>query len=117
MRLGQEEKGRAEFLQAATEMYEELWGWRAKHGEANIDEIAEQVSRSRRELMGRLIAQLACQYGDGTAIEGIACQDCGGALLYKGKPGRIVAHLEGELMLERAYYYCARCETGLFPPG
>ena len=117
MSLVKQEKERAEFLQAATEMYEELRCWRAKHAEASIDEIAGQVTLRRRELMGRLMAQLACQYGDGQAIEGVVCPDCGGPMIYKGKPGRVVAHLEGETALERAYYYCAQCEAGLFPPG
>ena len=117
MRLANEEKERAEFLQAATEMYEELCGWRAKHPGASFDEIAAQVTPRRRELMGRLLAQLACQYGDGTAIEGLACPDCGEAMIYKGESGRGVEHLEGATALGRAYYYCAQCKTGLFPPG
>lgn len=111
------EKERAEFLQAATEMYEELRRWRVKHAEASFDEIAAQVTPRRRELMGRLMVQLACQYGDGEAIKGVACPECGEPMIYKGKPGRDIAHLEGETELKRAYYYCAHCEAGLFPPG
>lgn len=56
--------------------------------------------------MGQLIKQLAQQHGDGEVIEGLPCPDCGGAMIYKGRPKRAVAHLEGETGLERAYYYC-----------
>ena len=117
MSLAHQEKEQAEFLQAATEMYEELRCWRGKHPEASFDEIAVQVTPRRRELMGRLMAQLACQYGDGEAIEGLICADCGEAMIYKGKSGRDVEHLEGATGLGRAYYYCTQCEAGFFPPG
>lgn len=110
-------KEREAYLAAAAEMYDELGQWREEHPEASIDEIAGQVTPRRRELMGELLKQLARQDGDGEEVEGLACPDCGGPMIYKGAPKRGVAHLEGEMALKRAYYYCARCETGLFPPG
>lgn len=67
--------------------------------------------------MGQLLAQLASQNGDGTVVEGVRCPDCGQAMSYKGKSRREVTHLEGELGLERAYYYCTACESGIFPLG
>lgn len=117
MSLSHEEKERGTFLQAATAMYEELRQWRSKHLGASFDEIAAQVTPRRRVLMGQLLRQLACQDGDGEVIEGVRCAECGAELSYKGKPERGVEHLEGETVLERAYYYCARCEAGIFPPG
>ena len=117
MRQINEEKERAEFLQGAGEMYEELRNWRRQHPEASFDEIAGQVTPRRRELMGKLLAQLSCLAGDGEVIEGLKCVDCGQEMIYKGKPQRGVEHLEGETKLVGAYYYCAQCEAGLFPPG
>jgi hypothetical protein len=112
-----EEKESQEFIAAAREMYEELARWRREHPEASFDEIAGQVTPRRRRLMGKLMGQLACHQGYGEVIEGLACPDCGAAMIYKGKPKRGVEHLEGETELRRAYYYCAQCEAGLFPPG
>lgn len=100
----------------AAETYEELVTWREQHPEASFDELAEQVTPRRRDLMGALLAQLACQHGQGEAAEGLSCAECGHALVYKGKPGRVVGHLEGETRLQRAYYYCPQCRTGIFPP-
>lgn len=117
MSQAKEEKERAEFLQAATEMYEELRRWRRKHPGASFDEIAAQVTPRRRGLMGKLLAQLASQHGDGEEVEGLRCPDCGEAMSYKGKMRRDVEHLEGESKIGRAYYYCVQCEAGLFPPG
>lgn len=117
MSQSREEKEQAEFIRAASEMYEELRRWRREHPEASFDEIAGQVTPKRRKLMGQLLGQLACQEGDGEVIEGLVCSDCGQRMSYKGRPKRGVAHLEGETELVRAYYYCAQCEAGLFPPG
>jgi hypothetical protein len=39
---------KAEFLQAAEAMYEELHAWRECHLDASFDEIAEQVTPRRR---------------------------------------------------------------------
>ena len=117
MGQAKQEKDRAEFMKAASEMYEELRQWRAQHLGASIDEIAEQITPKRRELMGHLMVQLAGQHGDGEVIEGVSCPECGEAMSYKGKPRRDVIHKEGEEALVRSYYYCARCQAGLFPPG
>jgi hypothetical protein len=117
MGQAKQEKDRAEFMKAASEMYEELRQWRAQHLEASIDEIAEQITPKRRELMGHLMVHLAGQHGDGEVIEGVSCPECGEAMSYKGKPRRDVIHKEGEEALVRSYYYCARCQAGLFPPG
>lgn len=86
------EREREEYLVAVAEMYDELRHWRAKHPEASIDEIAGQITPRRRELMGQLMKQLAQQHGDGEVIEGVPCPDCGGAMIYKGRPKRAVAH-------------------------
>lgn len=117
MSIVQPEKAKAEMQAAFEQMWEELHGWRAAHPEASFDEIAGQVTPRRRALMGQLLAQLACQQGDGEVVEGVNCPECGQAMSYKGTPQRAVEHLEGEMEIGRAYYYCAHCESGLFPPG
>lgn len=111
------DKEREEYMAVVAEMYDELRGWRENHPEASIDEIAGQITPGRRALMGQLMKQLAWQHGAGEVIEGVECPDCGNSMLYKGRPKRVVAHLEGETVLERAYYYCPECEAGFFPPG
>ena len=98
-------------------MYEELYQWRAEHPAASFDEIANQVTPRRQELMGALLSRLALQYGSGEVAAGFSCEQCGQQMGYKGKPRRGVEHLEGEARFKRAYYYCAHCEGGLFPPG
>jgi hypothetical protein len=86
------EKERAEFMEAVSGMYDELRQWRARHSGASIDEIAEQITPKRREIMGQLLIQLACQHGDGAVIEGVRCPGCGEGMSYKGKPSRGDCH-------------------------
>jgi hypothetical protein len=113
----QKEGNRQQLLAQFEGMYEELYEWREAHPEASFDEIANQVTPHRRALIGELLERLARQHGGGQVVEGMACEVCGEAMEYKGEPKRDVEHLEGESHLKRAYYYCARCEGGIFPPG
>lgn len=110
------EKEKAAFLSSAEEMYEELRRWRGANPEASYDEIARRVTPKRRELMGELLGQMAHQHGDGEVLEGVSCEGCGEKMSYKGKSERGIEHLEGESKLTRAYYHCAHCKVGFFPP-
>jgi len=110
-----EEQEKAEFLRAASRMYERLQAWRSQNLDASFDEIAEQVTPQRRELMGVLLKQLSETADE--KVHAPACEQCGREMVYKGRSGRGVVHSEGESGLERAYYHCADCESGLFPPG
>jgi hypothetical protein len=107
---------RAQIAMLVETMFNELYDWRAQHPDASLDEIGAEVTLRRRRLMGEWLAQLACQNGDGTVVEGRLCSECGQPLVYKGDPPRRQEHLEGEIKLKRAYYYCPACRTGIFPP-
>jgi len=98
-------------------MYDKLCAWREAHPEASFDEIASQVTPQRRGLIGEVMVQLVLQHGSGQVAEGIVCEACGGMMVYKEEPERDVEHLEGESHLKHAYYYCAHCKSGIFPPG
>jgi hypothetical protein len=110
-------KERESFMASAGTMYDELMAWRQAHGEVSIDEIIRQVTPRRRGLMGELVAQLALAHGDGAQAEGKVCGQCGEAMMHKGQNEREVLHGEGESELKRTYYYCPRCQSGVFPPG
>ena len=111
------DQGRDAFIAAAGALYDEVKAWRGAHAEANIDEIVGQVTVLRRELLGKLVGELAEQHGHGEAATGVVCATCGEAMRHKGRLERGVLHREGESRLQRTYYYCPRCESGVFPPG
>jgi hypothetical protein len=108
------EQEKAEFLRAAEAMYEEMHAWREKHLDASFDEIADQVTPRRRKLVAKLLEQLAVKADE--RIEAPMCAQCGKTMRYRGTPARDVSQREGDVELERAYYYCDHCEAGLFPP-
>ena len=108
------EQEKAEFVRAAERMYEDLHSWREQHLDASFDEIADQVTPRRRVLMGKLLNELVAKADE--RVEAPLCAQCGEAMWYRGTPERQVGHREGEVGLERAYYYCDSCEGGLFPP-
>jgi hypothetical protein len=113
-RKGHEEELVAEVRQ----MYRELYAWREEHPEASFDEIASQVTPRRRELMAVLLRQLAEQHGSGVEVAGVMCPECGQEMTYGGTPPRDIGHyMEGEIELQRAYYHCEHCHSGIFPPG
>jgi uncharacterized protein with PIN domain len=114
-RTRSEEQRRVEFGRVGQEVHQRLYEWRKVHPEATFDEIAEQVSEERKQLMGGLLGELATEGGP-DLIEG-NCPECGGSLQNKGKKKRQVLHREGEVRLERNYYYCPACKQGFFPPG
>jgi hypothetical protein len=115
---GQQGKEKERIMRAFEEMVDELGEWREEHVGASYDEIAAQVTPRRRKVVGELLEVLACQHGSGMEAEGWVCEECGQVMRYKGELTREVEHyLEGETELERAYYYCAQCEGGIFPPG
>ena len=110
------EQEREAFLAAAGELYDEVSAWRRSHPEASFDEMVAQVRPKRRALMGELLSRLALQAGNGAVAEGRRCAQCGEEMRYKGELKRTVLHGEGESALKRAHYYCAHCQSGLFPP-
>jgi hypothetical protein len=112
-----EEGRRAQLRTSFEEMCDELSAWRRAHPEASLDDIAAQVTPRRRRLMGQLLSQLACQQGDGRSLEGVICPACGQRMVYKGDPACTKEHLEGEVILKRAYYHCPACREAFFPSG
>lgn len=109
------EQEKAAFLREAERMYDELHAWRAEHPDASFDEIGDQVTPYRRELVGKLLEQLAVVADE--RVEVPVCEQCGQAMRYRGTSARTVGHREGEVGFERAYYYCDPCGVSLFPPG
>jgi hypothetical protein len=106
---------RREFVAAAEAMYVRLRKWRAAHLDASFDEVGDQVTRERQQLMAVLLGELAAQPEEVLGAPE-SCSSCGKELAPKGKQVRGVSHLEGEVRVGREYHYCDECQSGLFPP-
>lgn len=116
-RLSQSRR-RARFLEAAGQMYDQLEAWYDEHPEASFGEIEAEVRKRRRELMGTGIEVLVNGRDSGYQVEAPPCQQCGRSLDFEGYRKWAVHGLEGDAVLERAYYVCPECQgETVFPPG
>lgn len=107
----------AKLTQAAVEAIQQLLDWDEKNPQPNLTQIEETVLALRAQL-GQAMAEVVLA-GQETQQPAKAphCPTCGEPMRYKGRKGKALESRLGGLALERGYYYCARCESGLFPPG
>jgi hypothetical protein len=115
-RLQSRARREAAFLEVAKQMHQELEGWYDQHPAASFGEIEAEVRKKRRELMGRELELLINGRETGFAFESPLCPRCRQAMEFEGYRKWGVHGLEGDSVLERAYYVCPECvgET-LFP--
>lgn len=107
----------AAFLEEAKRMYDQLEEWYDAHPQASFGEIEAEARKRRRELMGKALAQLVNGRDTGTQVELPKCKQCAGEMKFEGYRDWSIHGLEGDSMLERAYYVCPECEgQTLFPP-
>jgi hypothetical protein len=81
---------------------------------SEIEQLAVQGGTHFRE------AVLASLVGESTSVgeaKERTCPSCGQVMHYKGKRAKDVVTEAGEVRLERDYYYCPHCRSGIFPPG
>ena len=109
---------RTAFLEAAGQFYDQLETWYDEHPQASFGEIEAELRKRRRELMGTGIEVLVNGRDTGNLLEAPRCSQCGGRLEFEGYRNWTVHGLEGDVVLERAYYVCPDCQgETLFPSG
>lgn len=111
------EELKAKLMAKAEAVIDELLASRKDPREATLADIERAVlvagQRIEQELTATLVKESAVQ------VEGAwpRCPECGGRMKAKGKRAKRLVTEKGEVQLEREYYYCAACRTGIFPPG
>jgi len=108
---------KAAFEQAASAMYDRLEAWYDAHPDASFEEIEAEVRQQRRGLMGDMLATLIVGRDSGQRASAPPCQQCGQPLVFEGYRPWTVKGLEGDTVLERAYYVCAVCTGQTFSPS
>jgi hypothetical protein len=116
MKLSRAQK-KAEMEKAAAEMIEALLDWEEENKAPKLREIEEELLRLRKQFVQELASQVLSEQEASQPVETPNCPECGAAMRYKGKKPTKVESRLGELVIERGYYYCARCKCGFFPPG
>jgi hypothetical protein len=107
---------RADLLAEAEALIDELLAWQRAADAPNLTEMEDQVLVLRQRLGQRLLAAVISEQEARQPAEPPCCPRCGATLRYKGQKGTTLTSRLGDVTVERGYYYCARCESGLFPP-
>ncbi len=102
---------------AAEEMIKQFLDWAEQAAKPDLTEIEDVVLKLRQDMSERM-AEVAISDQDATQpAEGLRCPECGEPMRNKGQKTLDVESRVGQLDVARGYYYCARCQSGLFPPG
>ena len=85
--------------------------------EITLTEIEQSVRQAGEKIMREMTARIVEASRDRQQVPGPACPECGQEMRYKGHKEKNLTTDTGTARLSRAYYHCAACKTGLFPPG
>jgi hypothetical protein len=113
---GDKERLRGQFMAKAEQIFEQALA-QGSETELNLSQIEGVVGELKFELTSLLVESLIEVAAKGQEGPGPACPGCGQEMHYKGVKRRRVMTTQGEIGLSRRYYYCERCQRGLFPPG
>jgi hypothetical protein len=115
MKRSREEK-KAELMAEAEALIESLLDWDERTSKPNLRQIEDEVLGLRRRFGQRLAKTEIEDQEAKQPAEAPKCAQCGEEMRYKGQKAADIESRLGELAVERGYYHCARCESGLFPP-
>ena len=111
------EQIKAELMVEAAGVIEELLEWERQAGAPDLTEMEEEVLALRQRLGQRLLEAVIEDQEARQPAQAPPCPQCGTQMRYKGQKETAIESRLGGLKVERGYYHCARCESGLFPPA
>jgi len=108
---------KAEFVEEAETLFDELMTWDEENAEPDLTQIEEIVLKLRKRF-GEQIAQAVIKRQEKRQpAEKMYCPQCKGELVTKGEKNNEIETRIGLMQIERGYFYCPRCKQGIFPPG
>lgn len=102
---------------AADEMIEAFLAWDEENSAPNLTEIEEVILALRRRMGEEMLGVALGGQEQRQPVESPLCPECGAKMRTKGQKRRAVESRVGGIEMERGYYYCACCQSGIFPPG
>lgn len=107
----------AKLREAADEMIESYLAWDDENRAPNLTQIEDKILELRQQMGQTLLEVALASQERKQPAEAPQCPKCGEEMRYKGQKGKAIESRVGGLAIERGYYHCARCESGIFPPG
>ena len=111
------ERMKAELMMEAEIVIDALLDHHEGWEEPTLMQVEDVILDLRKQLSERM-AEVVLQ-GQETVqpAEDPVCPSCGEEMTYKGRRETTVESRVGVVRLERGYWHCDRCKSGLFPPG
>jgi tRNA(Ile2) C34 agmatinyltransferase TiaS len=111
-------EGRARQAAVWTEVEAALAAWHTAHPDASLAEIEAAVEQELSRLRTHLLHERVTTLAEATERARPGCPQCGTPLQRRGRRARTLTGRGGApLRVERQYYECPACGSGLFPPG
>jgi hypothetical protein len=111
------EQKSAKLLAGAQALIEEFLDWEEQADKPKLTDIEGEVLELRERFGQRLAEVVIADQDAKQPVAAAECPSCGQPMRYKGQKGLEVESQVGLLSVDRGHYYCARCHSGLFPPG
>ncbi len=106
---------KARLMREAEQAIDRMLGEAEDKGQLTITDIEKLARKTGEQVMEEATQALVDEESGQQADQ--VCPQCGAKMQYKGLKGRDLVTDTGEVRMERAYYYCQSCRTGVFPPG
>lgn len=108
---------KTKLMKEAEAVIDELLAWHQETDQPNLAQIEEKVLDLRQRLSEQMSQAVIANQEAVRPVPGPACERCGREMRYKDMKKVGVSSWVGEMTLDRGYYYCKQCRSGLFPPG
>lgn len=98
------------------QIIQELLDWNEGQQLPDLTQI-EDIVRELREKLSKAMVESGIETQENVQPVELRCPKCGRIMRFKGQKEKVVESRVGELDIERGYYYCPTCQSGIFPPG
>ena len=105
---------KARMMAGAEEAIDRMLAEKSNRGKLQLGDIERMVREAGQQVMERFTHEMVTEEAQGK--ESSICPECGQKMRFKGRKARDLVTETGEVRMERAYYYCPRCQKGIFPP-
>lgn len=107
---------KANLMEMAEEEIEKLLDWMEVTEAPALGGIEEVVLRIRKSIGERMTEEVIENQASVRPVPCPSCPACQKERHYKGMKPKEITSMIGEVKLNRGYYYCDHCASGLFPP-
>jgi hypothetical protein len=103
-------------MSKAEEEIEKLLDWMEEKEVPDLSAIEEVVLELRKRIGEGMAEEVIANQESVRPVPSPNCPKCEEEMHYKGIKEKEITSMIGETKLYRGYYYCDRCQGGLFPP-